>query len=72
MPAYINKLEQPQHMEGTILGPLPDRRVIATIRVKPSTILWKPRGQTKYYSVSLEKFAEWIMSPKTHADRVSS
>jgi len=42
------------------------------IRIKPSTVLWKPTRAQKYYSVSLEEFATWITDPSTGARRVGS
>lgn len=72
MPSYINKLEQPQHLEAKVVGAKPKRPLIGTIRVKPSTILWKPAGQQRFHAVSLDTFAEWITSPETEAERVKS
>jgi len=72
MPNYVNILEQPQHMEAKVLGPAPRRPLVGTIRVKPSTVLWKPAGQRQFYAVALDEFAEWITSPETRAVRVKS
>ncbi len=46
--------------------------MIGTIRVKPSTILWKPAGQQKFYAVTLDTFAKWITSAGANAERVKS
>jgi len=72
MPSYVNKLEQPQHLEAKVLGPKPKRPLVGIIRVKPSSVLWKPAGQRQYYAVALETFAAWITSSQTRADRVKS
>jgi len=71
MPTYNNELERPHHLEGTILEKATGK-TIGTIRVKPSRILWKPKGQTKYYNVSLDKFVDWIQDKKTGASRTAS
>lgn len=68
MPAYTNKFEQPQHMQGKILGPA--GRLVGTMRIKPSSVLWKPSGAHDFYAVPLDRFTEWIKSPKTQAERV--
>jgi len=38
---------------------------IGELRLKPSSLLWKPKGAHQYYSVSLSDFAEWAES-KNH------
>jgi len=72
MPNYINKLEQPQHLEAKVLGPQPKRPLIGTIRVKPSSILWKPAGQRQFHAVALDAFASWITSAEARAERVKN
>lgn len=72
MPSYVNKLEQPQHLEAKVLGAAPKRPLVGTIRVKPSSILWKPAGQRQFYAVSLDAFARWITCAQAKADRVKS
>jgi len=50
----------------------PDKGVVGNIRVKPSGILWKPRGAkgaTPYYRVPLDKFVTWITDPATGATK---
>jgi hypothetical protein len=37
-----------------------DKTAIGQLRIKPSSILWKPKGQQKFLKVSLDNFAEWI------------
>jgi hypothetical protein len=46
--------------------------VIGTIRIKPSGILWKPKGQHKFLRVSLDTFIGWITHKNTGATKVSS
>jgi len=36
------------------------KKKIGTLRVKPSSILWKPVNERKFLKVSLDKFAAWI------------
>jgi hypothetical protein len=70
MASYINKFEQPKHIEERILDG--DGRKIGTIRIKPSGVLWKPRHDRKFYAVALSRFADWISSVKTGASRTAS
>jgi hypothetical protein len=44
-----------------LIGESPSGGKIGEIRIKPSSLLWKPKGQQKYYSASLDDFAEWIV-----------
>ncbi|KUR72344.1 hypothetical protein AQZ52_03505 [Novosphingobium fuchskuhlense] len=32
---------------------------VGTVRIKPSGILWKPKGKHKWLGVSVEEFAEF-------------
>jgi hypothetical protein len=70
MPKYNNHFSSPDHMEETILNAKGE--VVGTIRVKPSSVLWKPKGAQKYYSVSLDSFTTWISDPGTKARKVGS
>ena len=44
---------------------------VGLIRIKPSSVLWKARGDQKFYCVPLDKFTNWITSPLTGARRTS-
>ena len=52
------------------LGLEANGKVVGTIRIKPSGVLWKPKGKGKYFRKSLEDFAAWITDPKTKASQV--
>ena len=67
MPPVVNKFVAPQNRTETILGP--NGRVIGTIRIKPSGVLWKPSGAQSYHRVSLGDFIDWITNPNTGATR---
>lgn len=69
MPKYNNSFSSPKYIEETIVN---DDGVVGYIRIKPSGILWKPKGERKYFSVPLERFTDWITAPKTKAGRTSS
>jgi hypothetical protein len=69
VPKYNNHFRSPDHIEETIVN---DEGVVGTIRVKPSSILWKPKGAQKYYSMPLDSFAAWISDPGTKARKTSS
>ncbi len=70
MPGYKNKFGSPSYIEETIYDTA--GVTIGTIRVKPSSVLWKPTGQQRYYAVTLDKFAAWITAPGTAARRTGS
>ena len=69
MPTYKNEFSRPDHYEHEIQS---DGKKIGTLRVKPGGLLWKPVGQHKFYSVSLDQFQTWIIHPETNAKRVGS
>ncbi len=69
MPAYKNEFARPDHYEHEILS---DGKKVGTLRVKPGGILWKPSGQHRFYSVNLERFADWITASATGATRTGS
>lgn len=70
MPRYNNSFRAPEYYEEVIVDG--DGIVIGTIRVKPSSVLWKPRNARKYFSVSLETFADWIEAESTKARRTKN
>lgn len=73
MPKYNNSFRNPKHVEQTIVtedGDTDNESVIGTVRLKPSTVLWKPSGAHRFFSVPLQKFTEWIQAPSTKATRV--
>lgn len=70
MPDYVNSFKTPVYVEETIVDA--DGKVIGTIRVKPSGVLWKPSGSSKYYSAPLDDFVAWITAPATKAKRTTS
>ena len=70
MPGYKNFIKGPAFTELTICGP--DDSPIGTIRIKPSTVLWKAKGKTKYLAVKLEDFINWITDAHTKAREVKS
>lgn len=70
MPKYNNHFASPDHIEETILST--SGEVIGTIRIKPSSILWKPKGAQKYFSKPLEAFTAWITDPATKARKAAS
>jgi len=70
MPKYKNEFDRPHHIEQTILKR--GGGIVGVIRIKPSSILWKPLGEHQYYCVGLDDFAKWITSPRVGADRTKS
>ena len=67
MPEYKNRFASPSFIEETIIGQAGNK--IGVVRIKPSALLWKPKGERQFYSVNLGYFAEWITSPSTGALR---
>jgi len=70
MPKYNNSFKTPSFHEETILDEA--GAVVGTLRIKPSSILWKPKGAQQYRSVTLDNFAEWITSSDTKAKKTKS
>lgn len=71
MPDYNNKFKSPANVTEIIVD-AKSSVTIGTIRVKPSGVLWKPKGQQKFYSVNLAKFTDWITNATTGATRTGS
>jgi hypothetical protein len=69
MPKYKNSLRAPEFDETVFVTEDEDGRktVIGHLRVKPSSIMWKPTGARKYHRVSLQKFIDWITDEETGA-----
>ena len=70
MPAYNKQFGSPQNYDHEIQD-LKGKK-IGTVRVKPTGIAWKPRNARKFYSVSLDKFTEWIMGDESGARQTKS
>lgn len=60
MLGYANRFKSPEFLEEMIVDQ--DFNVIGTIRVKPSSVMWKPKGSHKFHSVKLGDFTAWITS----------
>ena len=65
MPKYKNAFTSPDFVEETITDG--NGNIVGTIRIKPSGVLWKPKGKQKFLSVPLETFKHWITDPATKA-----
>lgn len=70
MPEYRNSFRAPAYYEEVIIDE--NNSVVGTIRIKPSSVLWKPKNAQKYFSVNLEKFIDWITDPDTRARKTKS
>ncbi|OYX46175.1 MAG: hypothetical protein B7Y90_16660 [Alphaproteobacteria bacterium 32-64-14] len=64
MPAAKYQFKEPEHHEIVI-----DK--VGTLRIKPSTILWKPAGKHDFLSVSVDAFGEWMCGDASGAKKVS-
>ena len=63
MPASVNKFSEPDHYDHDFAN-VDDGTKVGTLRVKPSSILWKPKSAHQFHSASLEEFQEWIKTKK--------
>jgi len=68
MPKSKNQFAGPNFFEETILDK--EGNKIGDIRIKPSTVLWKPSGDHLFYSVTLDTFVQWIKKRRTGAKKV--
>ena len=59
MPEYSKRFLEADYYEHVIVADR-DGEKVGTIRVKPVSILWKPKGAQKYFSASIEAFEAWI------------
>jgi len=60
MPRYNNSFRNPEYREETILDH--EGKLLGALRIKPSSLLWRPCGSQKYFAVSLDRFTSWITS----------
>ena len=73
MPTYKNSFRAPEFEEVVIVEHNEDddsTAIIGHLRVKPSSVMWKPTGAHKYHRVSLKKFTDWITSEDANAKLV--
>jgi len=71
MAAYVNEFQSPHFIEETIIKSA-THETVGKIRVKPVSLLWKPKGEHKYYAIGLDEFAAWITRKETGAKRTVS
>jgi hypothetical protein len=60
MPKYTNQFISPGYVEHTVGNP--DGSVRGKLRLKPSSVLWKPAGSHTFWAVPLSEFEDWISS----------
>lgn len=58
MPDYKNSFRAPAYSEETIVDE--NGTLIGTIRLKPSSVLWKSKGAQKFHAARLVDFIVWI------------
>lgn len=58
MPKYLNRFVEPDYIERKIASS--DGSLRGTLRIKPSSVLWKPAGAHKFHAVPLDTFERWI------------
>jgi hypothetical protein len=60
MPDYKKRFREGEYYEHVIVEDTQAAAKVGTIRIKPVSVLWKPKSAQKYYSVSIEAFDAWI------------
>lgn len=60
MPDYLKKFQEPDYYDHEIVTNDDKRSKIGTLRVKPVSILWKPKGAQRFRAASLEEFQTWM------------
>ncbi|TQF40279.1 hypothetical protein UNPF46_10975 [Bradyrhizobium sp. UNPF46] len=55
--AYAFKRAESQ--DFTIVEMNDGDKIVGTIRVKPSGVLWAPKGSHKFYKLSIQQFAKF-------------
>jgi hypothetical protein len=46
----------------TVTGPIDYHYKAGTLRIKSTTLLWKPRGERMYRRVTVAEFSSWMAS----------
>ncbi len=70
MPKYKNSFKNPEYFDHTIIDE--GGKILGTVRIKPSGILWKPNNARQFYTVDLETFSNWITHRDTRANRTTN
>jgi hypothetical protein len=63
MPNSVNSFQETESYDHIIVEKGTWKKV-GEFRIKPSSILWKPRGAQKYFSASLDEFTTWMNDKK--------
>ena len=58
-----NKFDWPKHEDHGVLDS--GGAVVGEVRIKPSGILWRPKGSHSWYRVTLEQFADFAVKSGT-------
>jgi hypothetical protein len=62
----MNKFKEKNFEDFEILN---DSEKVGDIRVKPSGVLWSPRGSHKWFRVNLKTFADFMEKNGTEQDK---
>jgi hypothetical protein len=52
-----NEFKRPEFYDHVIVN---EHGKVGEIRIKPSGILWSPKGSHQWYRVDLKTFADWM------------
>jgi len=61
MPTSKYKFHEPVSYDHIISEEASGNKV-GELRLKPSSILWKPKGQQQFFVASLDEFSAWIVA----------
>jgi len=64
MPASVYKFVQPASYNFEF-AEVDTNKKIGELRLKPSSILWKPKGAREYHAASLDDFITWMKTKGT-------
>ena len=58
-----NKFDWPKHEDHQVLDSA--GKAVGEIRIKPSGIMWRPKGKHSWHRITLEQFAEFAVENGT-------
>ncbi len=58
MPDYKNRFKENESYDHVIVQESGAK--VGELRIKPVSVLWKPKSAQKYYAVSIDEFDAWI------------
>ena len=71
MPAYTKAFRESDFYEHTIVekADAVNTNKVGTLRLKPVSILWQPKGSRQFYRVTLEEFDTFMRNRGTRVSK---